>query len=184
MTATPVTTMTVEDYLALDTERYRRAELVNGMLIEVNPPHGRHQLMAANLLVALRAAAPAGHSVLQEWGWVTHPGRSVREPDLMVVPSELVDAPVLTQPPLLAVEVLSPDSGLRDLLDKRAEYAAAGLGRYLVAAPDTSPALLYYESQGGALVERAFVAGRNALTLPEPFNPAAALVPMDLVRLG
>ena len=61
-------TMTVEDYLALDAGLHRHAELVNGMLIEVNPPHGRHQLMAANLLVALRAAAPAGHSVLQEWG--------------------------------------------------------------------------------------------------------------------
>ena len=96
-------TMTVEDYLALDAGLHRHAELVNGMLTEVNPPHGRHQLMAANLLVALRAVAAAGHSVLQEWGWVTRAGRSVREPDLMVVPSELVDAAVLTQPPLLAV---------------------------------------------------------------------------------
>ena len=126
---TAMTTMTVEDYLALDAERHRHAELVDGMLIEVTPPHGRHQLMA--------------------------------------------------------VEVLSPDSGLRDLFDKREEYAAAGLERYLVAAPDAAaPALLYYERQGGVFVERAYVVGRNRLTLPEPFDPLAAFSPVDLVRLG
>ncbi len=178
------TTMTVEDYLALDSERYRRSELVDGMLVEVNPPHGRHQLMAANLLVALRAIAPAGHTVLQEWGWVTRAGHSVREPDLMVVPSQLVDAPLLEAPPLLAVEVLSPDSGLRDLLDKREEYAAAGLERYLIAAPDAEPTLLYYEREGGLLIERAYVVGDRRLSLPEPFDPLIPLVPVDLVRLG
>ena len=91
---------------------------------------------------------------------------------------------MFTQPPLLALEVLSPDSGLRDLLGKRIEYAAAGLERYLVAAPDAEPTLLYYERKGGALVERAYVVGGDRLTLPEPFDPLAPLVPVDLLRLG
>ena len=84
MTATM--TMTVEDYLALDAGQHRHAELVNWMLIEANPPLGRHQLIAANLLVALRAVAPAGHSVLQEGGWVTRAAWTwcawVREADI------------------------------------------------------------------------------------------------------
>lgn len=184
MTVAAQRTMSVEEYLSLDHDEHRHTELVEGALVEMNAPHGRHQRMAARLLLALVAAAPAGHEVLLEWGWVTVPGRTVREPDLMVVRSDLVDAAVLEEPPLLLVEVLSPDSGVRDLLDKREEYAGAGLERYLVASPGPAPTLVYYERAGQRLVERAFVAGAEALALPEPFDPAVALVPAELTRPG
>jgi len=44
--------------------------------------------------------------------------------------------------------------------------------------------LLYYERQGGALVERAHVVGGNPLILPQPFDARVPLVPVDLIRLG
>ena len=96
--------------------------------------------------------------------------------------SDLGDAPRLTEPPLLAVEVLSPDSVVRDLVDKRDEYAAAGLEHYLVARPYDVPALWYFRLTGDTLQEQAYVLGEQPLVLSEPFRPDVALVPAELVR--
>ena len=183
MPATPSRALTLADYLALDDELRRHAELVDGVLVEVNPPFRLHQRMARNLLIALSTAAPSGYEVLQEWGWVTRPGNTAREPDLVVVPSDLVDAnvAVLEEPPLLAVEILSPDSGIRDTVEKREEYAAAGLGLYLVVSPAPSPSLLLLRrAAGGRLREDQFVVGSTPLTLPSPFDPETSLVPAEL----
>ena len=182
MTATPVRSMSFEDYLALpEDEEHRHAELVDGEVIVLNRPHGLHQRMQGNLYVALQRAAPPGFEPLIEWDWVTVPGSRVRDPDLLVLRSELVDAPRLTEAPLLAVEVLSPDSVVRDLVDKREEYAAAGLEHYLVARPYDVPALWYFRRVGDRLHERAYVLGEDALELPEPFRrPGTQLVPAAL----
>ena len=94
----------------------------------------------------------------------------------------LVDAPRLVEAPLLAVEVLSPDSVIRDLVDERDEYAAAGLEHYLVARPYDTPALWYFRRDGDVLREQAYVLGPTPLTLPEPFRPGVPLVPAELVR--
>ena len=183
MTTTPVRTMTFEEYLALpEDEELRHAEFVDGEVIVVNRPHGLHQRMQRKLLLALQEAAPAGHEVLTEWDWVTVGGSRVRDPELLVLSSELVDAPRLVEPPLLAVEVLSPDSVVRDLVDKRDEYAAAGLEHYLVARPYDTPALWYFRRHGNVLREQAYVLGATPLTLPEPFRPGVPLVPAELVR--
>ena len=51
------------------------------------------------------------------WDWVLWelPRLAIRQPDLMVVRSDLVTAPRLTEPPLLAVEILwrGPSSATR-----------------------------------------------------------------------
>ncbi|MDP9399311.1 MAG: Uma2 family endonuclease [Actinomycetota bacterium] len=108
MTLTPVRRMTFEEYLALpEDEELRHAEFVDGEVIVLNRPHGLHQRMQLQLAFALRRVAPVGYEVLTEWDWVTVAGSRVRDPELLVLRSELVDAPRLTEPPLLAVEVLS-----------------------------------------------------------------------------
>lgn len=100
-----------------------------------------------------------------------HPARArVRDPDLLVLRTELVDAPRLVEAPLLAVEVLSPYSVIRDLVDKRDEYAAAGLEHYLVARPYDTPALWYFRRDDDVLREQAYVLGHTPLTLPEPLR--------------
>ena len=67
-------------------------------------------------------------------------------------------------------------------MDKRDEYAAAGLEHYLVARPYDEPALWYFRRRGGVLREGAYVLGDTPLTLPEPFRGEVALVPSALVR--
>ena len=164
MTATtPGRTMTLQEYLALDDERYRHAELVDGTLVEVNPPTLLHQRMARKLATALQQATPVGYEVLQEAGWATRPGSWVREPDLLVVPSELVDAAasLLEEAPLLVVEILSPDSGVRDLVEKREEYASAGLEHYLVASPAPASLTCFRRSRTASCARSATSRGRT-----------------------
>lgn len=72
----------------------------------------------------------------------------VRQPDLAVVDPEQQPGPRLTAPPLLAVEVLSPTSRERDLVAKRAEYAAARLDWYGLVDVDV-PEVLVLRLHGG-----------------------------------
>ncbi|MDP9399308.1 MAG: Uma2 family endonuclease [Actinomycetota bacterium] len=182
MTLTPVRIMTFEEYLALpESEDLRHAEFVDGEVV-VNRPHALHLVMQGNLYVALREAAPEGFTALFEWDWVTRAGARVRGPDLLVLRRELVEGARLVEPPLLALEVLSPDSVIRDLVDKRDEYADAGLEHYLVARPYDTPALWHFRRDGDVLREQAYVLGATPLTLPEPFRPGVPLVPAELVR--
>lgn len=74
MSATAERLMTLEEHLALDEEESKHTEFVDGRLVGVTPPHGRHQRMARRLLLALAAAAPPGYGVTFAWGWLMRPG--------------------------------------------------------------------------------------------------------------
>ena len=63
-----------------------------------------------------------------------------RDPDLLFVAKSrmhLLRDNHLEGPPDLAVEIVSPDSAVRDWQTKRAEYAAAGVREYWIADPLT-----------------------------------------------
>jgi Uma2 family endonuclease len=81
---------------------------------------------------------------IDEDRWMVHgPDRGVETPTTVRYPDALVIAcgeppkSRWTQAPVLIVEVLSPSSGLRDLVTKTAEYTAmSSLVAYIVADPD------------------------------------------------
>ncbi|MDA2812829.1 Uma2 family endonuclease [Nocardiopsis sp. RSe5-2] len=111
-------------------------ELDDGRL-DVSPTPGfDHARVVARLLGHLGRAAPDGFEVLTRPGVNIHgdPSRH-RRPDLAVIRDGDVTGPYLARPPLLAVEVLSPESTIRDTHRKRAEYAESGIESYWIIAP-------------------------------------------------
>ena len=122
-------------------------EVVDGQPVVSPAPGGAHQRCVRALLLALVASTPPGHEVMvAPWDWVLWelPHLAVRQPDLVVVRSELAARDRLTEPPLLAVEVISPGSFERDAVTKRSEYARAGLNDYWIADPTTSEVFVYH----------------------------------------
>jgi Uma2 family endonuclease len=131
---------TEEAYFALESRGGKLIELVDGKLEFPVMPTGYDQFIVRYLLHALETYVEA-HSLgmvmfapcpVRLWE-----GR-IREPDIFLVPRGRW--PNLKKPPEaidLAIEVVSddPSDRKRDLVDKRADYAQAGITEYWIVDP-------------------------------------------------
>jgi Uma2 family endonuclease len=178
--AQPFTSL--EDYLVWadmrpDEEHY---EVVDGQPVMSPSPTGRHQLVVSNLVRILGDGLPGHLRVLTgPWDWVLWetPRLQIREPDVVVVRRDQIEAR-LASAPLLAVEVLSPTSLERDAVAKRREYALVGLDHYWIVDPDT-PQITVYRRVGDRLELHAQAAGGSELLVVEPID--ARIKPADLL---
>lgn len=131
---------TIEDYLALDTNRL--IEFVDGTLEFLEMPGWKHQAIAAYLFLRLHAFVTANRSghVFFAPLRVRIASEIIREPDVVFLTPER--KPVdLTRPPVgadLVIEVISPGarSRERDEVDKRKNYADAGITEYWIVDPE------------------------------------------------
>ena len=155
---TQITTKTVysfEEYLTYDDGTDNRYELIDGKLELMNPPTFRHLLIAKfieqnfdeqikNLKLPWMCFREAGIRT----GW-----RKSRLSDVYVVTSEQVmefldESAVCQSPPLLVVEVVSPESVKRDYRYKRSEYAALEIPEYWIADPIESKVTVLLWDEG------------------------------------
>ena len=132
-------------------------ELIDGSLVFVSPQANFHMMVISLLEGTLRRLAPKELKVRREMT-VTLGKRQRPEPDLLVVRAAVARDPKTTtyRPAdvLLAVEVVSPDSEVRDRERKPQLYAAAGIpnfwrvedvgGRPTVYAYELDPATKSY----------------------------------------
>jgi Uma2 family endonuclease len=104
------------------------------------------------------------------------------QPDVLVARYGDLTEDDLPRAPLLAVEVISPTSRLRDASLKKAFYARLGSPSFWLVDPGrrAKPSLTVFELAGGAYREVACVAGEEAWTGTQPFP--VRVVPADLVR--
>ena len=170
------------EHLPDDGQRY---ELLDGELLVSSAPAVRHQVVALELAIVLRAACPAGLYVLRapvDWqpDGPTSAGRTSFQPDVLLVPAKSLDAKNITEPLPLAVEVLSPSTRGRDLVEKRAKYESSGVASYWVVDPD-EPSVLARDLVDGRYRSAGAASGAQKLELTLPFpvtlTPSALLAP-------
>jgi Uma2 family endonuclease len=155
----------------------RRHELLDGVIVVSPSPAWKHQRAVTRLAVALSSAIPDDHEALVAPFDVTAGPRSVVEPDVLVLPSTDMDAPVPL--PTLVVEVLSPSNRGYDLLAKRNLYQSAGVPSYWIVDPD-EPSVTILELRQGSYVEIARASGDQRVSTNRPYD--IAVTPADLVR--
>ena len=156
----------------------RRFELVDGVLLVSPAPVVSHQRVVTRLLLVIDPACPAGVEVLSapvDWHISEH---TVFEPDVLVVHRPSPDARYVVETPLLAIEILSPSTRLRDLGLKRRSYGDAGLPWYWIVDPER-PRLTVLRLENGRFVEHAVVTGDEAYVATEPVE--VTVVPGALV---
>lgn len=142
MTATltqKIEKMTFEQYLSFNDGTDTCYELVDGVLVEMNPPRGEHIEVTNFLYRTLdRAIEQKGLPWVVRWDYGIRTGVSrSRIADLTVMTEDQRDAclatsAVLEEPPILVVEIVSPDDPARDYRYKRSEYAAKGIPEYWI----------------------------------------------------
>ena len=116
-----------------------------------------------------RSLGEKGHSILQRfltvlfamnraaWGVEVFPelrtqtqARRFRVPDVLVVRTGDKFERYVTEPPLIAIEILSPEDTLRAMREKAAEYSAFGIEHIWIIDPEPRVAYRYAD---GALEE-------------------------------
>ena len=149
MTAT-TTLLSLEEYLSYNDGTNRRYELVNGELIAMGQPTGKHGAITEFINDQFRAK-------IQEQGlaWVAKQGLiaiesprggrwdTARIPDVTVVTQEqwerMLDREAIIRlnesPPLLVVEVVSESTRTTDYRSKRVEYNLLGIREYWIVDP-------------------------------------------------
>src|SRR5215469_17059930 len=134
--------MTETEYRDLSEEISRTIEIVHGHVIRCESPTPRHNRIARRLANALEARrSPAGPCLTVETDvdvvlWRV-PRFTFRRPDVAVY--RCIDDPAerpAAQDTVLVIEVTSPTTATEDLVDKKAQYATAGIPLYLVVVLD------------------------------------------------
>jgi Uma2 family endonuclease len=166
----------------------RAIEIVHGHVITCEPPVTRHNRIARRLSGALEAArSPADPCVTVE----THvdvvlwrvPRFTFRRPDVAVY--QCIGDPTRrpsAQDTVLVVEVTSPTTAREDLVDKRAQYATAGIPLYLVVVLDEKYdiwEIREFHLDAAAAAYRMHAVHRSVLELEQPVRltlPIADLV--------
>ncbi|MDQ7910919.1 Uma2 family endonuclease [Phytohabitans sp. ZYX-F-186] len=109
-------------------------ELVNGRLLLMSPTF-IHQFVCTEIAFALRTNCPDGWAPVVDLSLDVNRYSEPR-PDVVVMDTSHVDQhPPPVEDAVLAVEVVSKDSNVRDVYDKAGMYAAAGVRHYWVIDP-------------------------------------------------
>lgn len=159
-----------------------RYELIDGMLLVSPAPDWPHQEMGAELFFQLRLRFPPGVRVL------TAPFAARTGTDSEVQPDVLVarfadlnrNSKNLPVAPLLAVEVLSPSTRLKDLNLKKAHYERMGVASYWILDPKEPGSLTVFElDDEGRYQQVAHVEGDEEFVATSPFP--VTIVPARLL---
>lgn len=120
--------------------------------------HGLVQKMIAAIFTANRKVW--GLRSITEQRVQVMPSR-YRVPDVCVVPSSDAIAPILTTPPLLCVEVLSPEDRIQRIVLRAQEFQAMGVPNIWIVDPETRECWTM-SPEGGAVPMM-----EDAFTLPD-----------------
>jgi len=168
--STTLDLLTAEEFAKLPASE-RPRELVQGQVIEMNPPfprHGKICLRLGGLLLNFVESRDLGHMMDNDSGVVTERNPdTVRGADLAYysydrLPKGPVPDGYLPVVPDLVVEVLSSDDRWSDVYAKTAEYLHAGVSVVCIVDPKAESVHAYYPNQPPRIFGRD-----DELTFPE-----------------
>ncbi|MFD7945193.1 Uma2 family endonuclease [Streptomyces sp. NPDC059744] len=171
----------LQTWRELDVPEGWRAEIDEGQIVLVPPPHAHHNGIAAKVQRRLYRDLPEELEIYQTLGIHVAPLDKLYVPDLVVMPSELIDAadpessdPMGASDALLIVEITSKGNAREDRTKKYRAYARAAVPMYLLIDRfDTrgARATLFTEpNEDGTYKRSDAVPFGKPLTLPEPFG--------------
>jgi Uma2 family endonuclease len=171
-----MTTMALEassPFTVYDLERMpddgRRYELIDGDLLVSPAPGLPHQRVAFRLARVLDDACPDELEVVIAPFAVQPDDINELQPDVLIARrSDLTDKN-LPKPPVLVVEVFSPNSRLVDANLKRAAYARLGVPSYWLVDPVKPSVTVLELGDDGDYRQAANVVGDEVLTADVPF---------------
>ena len=170
MTITTSRKLTFDEYLTYDDGTDKRYEFNDGELVEMPPPIGLHERIVTFLLVFLSVMSKQQSYpyCVRANGVEIWTGKRTRRPDVCVLSKQqeldiLKKAAILFTPPLLVIEVVSPDYRNVDRQEKLNEYQSIGIFEYWIV--DASLGLISVLSMiNGTYQETVFHLGEQIIS--------------------
>jgi Uma2 family endonuclease len=156
--------VSVEEYLHMSFEH--DAEYVEGKIVYRSLPQLNHSEMQGNLQLALREQGRSrGYKV-----WLGLRIRTKRDPARFRVPDVCLtlgrpEEQILTSPPFLCVEILSPEDSAVELRTKLDEYLAFGVPCIWVIDPTSDTGEIHTPDGIEKVVNATFTAGEIRIDL-------------------
>lgn len=163
---------TESDYFKLP-ESNRIVELTEGEVVIMPPPSFTHQRVLDNLYTAIKSFVRQHDLGITAFAPVAvrlWPGK-IREPDILFFSHASRDriGEMVSGPPDLAVEIISPGTRKTDRHDKFFEYAQAGISEYWLVDPEAATIEIFFleesayilvsTAEGGARVRSRLLDG-------------------------
>ena len=146
----------------------RRYEVLDGRLLITGPQPPAHHAAVVALLVLLKHACPPGLLVaVNSLDYRPNLNTTLR-PDLLICHRSDAGPHLLTAPPLLAVEVLSPSTRTTDIVLKRTLYERHRVQSYWLLDP-THHELTILELADSGYTCQAVVQAEEAVHATHPF---------------
>jgi len=141
--ASAPTLVSVEEYLR--TSYSPDCDYVDGVVEERNLGERDHSWIQAKLIILLMSRfRETGIAAMPEWRVQTRPSR-FRIPDVTVVKGK-PDEKILTKPPLLCIEILSPDDRLSRVNSRIKEYLDFGVPAVWLVDPEEKKVWIYRQT--------------------------------------
>jgi Uma2 family endonuclease len=144
------------------------AEFVEGRIVERPLPTWEHSSVQEYLLEAFREAPRVlGFMARPELRVQTRRDR-FRVPDITVVtekPAGPLGRRIITEPPFLCIEILSPEDAAAETLSKVAEYLAFGVQWVWVIDPVSCSGQIHSATQVFTVSNKVFTAGQISVDL-------------------
>ena len=171
MNAIPKERMTAEEFIAWEEGVPGRYELVDGQIFAQAAERAAHVRTKSKVYAALeaeirRAGAPC-HAMADGMAVRIDKG-TVFEPDAHVYCGpELPGDALLSEAPIIVVEVISPSTGRNDALRKLEGYfRLPSVRHYLIFSPDEPLVIHHARGEGETIATRIFRSGVIALDPP------------------
>ncbi len=140
------TAIPVKEYL--NTTYRPDCDYVDGEVIQRNVGEFQHSTLQGILIRLLyERAGDLRFRVNPELRMRVHATR-FRIPDICVTLKSQLPEPVLTKPPFLCIEVVSPDDRMSRVIERVKEYLAFGVEYIWVVDPESRTAYSYTQSEG------------------------------------
>lgn len=160
-------TIPMEEYLRTSYEH--DCEWIDGEVRERGMPDEYHSAIQAFFIgYFLRLPRELGLRVRPELRVRVAPAR-FRLPDVTLLPASAPLQPIPDTPPMLCIEILSPDDSMGEMQEKIADYLAMGVGAIWIVDPRRRT-LFTADAEGTHPVEVLTLAGTDVrLTVAEIF---------------
>ena len=132
--------VSVEEYLHADYEH--DMDYVDGVLEERDLGENSHSNLQGELLVLFRNHRDQWHVKTYVEQRVQISPTRYRVPDLCVMPASWKNTPIITQAPILCIEILSPEDRLKRTLTKCNDYFRLGTPEAWIFDPDQRTAMV------------------------------------------
>ncbi len=142
------TLVTVEEYLRTSYEP--DAEYVDGVIEKRPMGEGKHSAWQATLSAFFFVRSREWHIRVRPELRTQTGTRRYRIPDLAIITPEAAEQPIAIIPPLVAIEILSPEDRIARLLVRLADFESMGVSAIYVVDPEDGSLFRFTEGKLGA----------------------------------